>query len=281
MKPLISLFVCLIFIFYSFFIEKKAWGKLPLVFAEAARKKGVTVIGFAIKDMALPEFDRACSKVHWFGTEELAKFAFLLLAERVKKIAMFGKVDKSVIYRMFNKGKALPEFLKKAADKRDYSLLEKITSEFKKVGVEVIDGSEYLKELSPPKGVLTKKRPSSEEESDISFGLGMAREIARLDIGQMVVVKNKSIVSIEAMEGTDETIKRGGALCGKGFSVVKVARPDQDMRWDVPLVGPDTIKAIASADGGVLAIEDKSMYMMEKDTCLELADRNDISIVVI
>ena len=255
-------------------------GELPLIFAREARKKGVKVIGFAIKDIASPELEGVCDRTHWIGPNQIMKGLFLFTAERIKKIVMLGKIDKSLIYSKIKKDdKALDRF-RSSGDKSDYNLLEKSTAELEKRGIKVISASEYLSELLPSKGVLTKRHPSEKEKDDITFGFKIAKEIARLDIGQTIVVKDKSIVSVEAMEGTDKTIKRAAELKIEDFTVVKVSRPQQDMRWDVPVVGPKTIKLIVENKGKTLAIEEKKMFLVEKETCVKLAEENDISIVV-
>ena len=255
-------------------------GKLPVIFAEEARKKGAKIIGFAIKEMALPEFDKACDRAHRLGIKQIKKFLFLLVAERIRKIVMLGKVDKSVIYNNKHGADEHLRRFEKEKDKSDYSILDKVTAEFEKMGIKVIEAGAYLDNLFPPKGILTKRHPSEKEANDVSFGFPIAREIARFDIGQTVIVKDKSVVSVEAMEGTDETIKRAAKLSGSGFTVIKVSRPEQDMRWDVPVVGPETIKLIAENKGKVLAIEAKRMFLVEREACLEIAEKNGISIVV-
>ena len=193
---------------------------------------------------------------------------------------MLGKIDKSIIYRDIRKSEESSRVLDDSKDKNDYSILERITTELGKVGVEVISGLEYMGDFLPPKGVLTKNKPSFTQREDINFGFKIAKNIAKMDIGQTVVVKNRSIVSVEAMEGTSRTIERAAMLCGEGFTVVKVSRPEQDMRWDVPVVGPETIRLIAENKGKTLAIEEKRMFLVEKDACISLADKNNISIVV-
>ena len=256
-------------------------GKLPSIFAEEARRKGTKVIGFAIKEMSSPELDHSCDKVHWFTVNQMKKFIFMLIVERIKKVVMLGKVDKTILYgNTLKKDEEVTKLLKTSADKSDYNLLDKITSEFEKRGIEVINGVEYLSILLPQKGILTKRQPTKKEYEDISFGFMRAKEIAKLDIGQAIVVKDKTVVSVEAMEGTEETIKRARRLCGEGFIVVKVSRPEQDMRWDVPVVGAETIRQICENKGKALAIEEKRMFLLEKEACAELADKNDISIVV-
>jgi len=255
-------------------------GKLPIIFAERAMRQGVKVIGFAIKGMASSDLVDACDRTHWLNPGQIKKLFLLLAIERIKKVAMLGKVDKSIIYGKIKKGDEALNSLKNSENKSDYAILEKITSEFERRGIKVINGIEYLSGLLLSKGVLTKRVPTQKEYDDISFGFKAAKEIARTDIGQTIVIKDKSVVSIEAMEGTNRTIERAAKLCG-GFVVVKVSRPEQDMRWDVPVVGPETVKLIAENKGKVLAIEEKRMFLVEKEASIELADKNDISIVVV
>lgn len=256
-------------------------GALPVIFAKEARKKKAKVIGFAIRNVASPELEKVCDKIHWLGINQIKKFAFLLLVERIKKIALLGTVEKAIIYGSVKNDKEAGKIIKETNDKNDYSILSRITAEFEKKGVEVISGIEYLSDLLPSKGVLTEKSPSEKEYDDIDFGFKMAKELARADVGQTVVVKDRAVVTVEGMEGTDRTIERAGKLCGEGFVVTKVSRPDQDMRWDVPVVGPTTIKMMAAYRGKVLAMEAKKMFLVEKENCVQLADNNDISIVVV
>ena len=258
-------------------------GDFPAIFAQEARKKGTKIIAFAMKDITSPDFGKFVDRIHWIDITkfQIQKFIFLLLAERIKKMVMVGKVDKAMIFKKVDGNKEIGEFLKSAKDSRDYSILEEVTHRFAKIGISVIDGLEYLSDLVPSKGVLTKRHPSESEREDIEFGMPIAKEIARLDIGQTITVKNKAIVTVEAMEGTDNTISRARELVGGDFTVIKVARPKQDMRWDVPVAGEDTIRLIAKYGGSVLAIEEKKMFLVDRESCIRLADASNISIVVV
>ncbi len=256
-------------------------GEIPVIFAREARKKGVKVIGFAVKGLASPELEGVCSKVHWLGTNQIMKGLLLFAVERIRRIVMLGKIDKSIIYDTVKKDEGELARFKETPDKSDYSILDRVTAELKKRGVEVIDSLEYLSGLLPSKGVLAKRHLSAKEKEDVSFGFKIAKEIAQFDIGQTIVIKDKSVIAVEAVEGTDRTIKRAAELGVKEFTVVKVSRPKQDMRWDVPVVGPETLKLIADNGGKVLALEEKRMFLVDKDSCARLADKNDISIVVV
>lgn len=258
-------------------------GNFPFIFAEEARKKGAQVIAFAIKGVTNPGFDKAVDRIHWIDVNHfnIPVFIALLLTERIKKIAMAGKIDKALIFSRFNKVKDIQEVLSITKDNTDYSILDDVTKRFNKIGVDVIDGLEYLGELLPQKGVLSKRQPAEEEKKDIEFGLKIAREIAKLDVGQTITVHNRAVITVEALEGTDNTIRRAKDLVKGPFTVVKVARPDQDMRWDVPMVGADTINAMVESGATALSMESGKMFFTEKNAALKIADENNISIVVI
>lgn len=258
-------------------------GEFPIIFARSARAKGAKVICFAVSGMTDPEIEGAVDRIHWINIGQVAKFVLLLKIERIKRLAMLGKIDKSAIYKNINikKDETVNEFFKGLDRKNDYSILEEFTRRLNRAGVEVIDGVEYIPELLPTKGVLTGRKPTPAEEEDIEYGNRIARVIARHDIGQTLVVKQKNVVAVEAMEGTDETIKRAAGLSGEGFVVCKVARPNQDMRWDVPIVGPETIRTIVECGGSVLSIEEKKMFLVNRAEVIRLADENGVSVVVV
>lgn len=259
-------------------------GDLPLVFARAAKANGETVIALGIKGVTDPELEGCVDRMHWFSWGSLGKALLVLPVERIGKVIMLGKVKKD---SFFKGDEAMDEeamkVLSKVKDRKDYSILRGVSDLLGKFGVEVMSSVTYLDELLPSKGVLTARRPSREESEDIEYGLTAAKELSKFDIGQTVVVKDKTVVALEAVEGTDETIKRAGILSkGKGgFVVVKVSRPDQDMRFDVPLVGPETVQAVIGAGGKVLAIEEKKTILMDREAAVKLADSGGISIVVI
>ena len=149
------------------------------------------------------------------------------------------------------------------------------------MGIEIVDPTPYLEELVPSKGVLTKRAPTQSEKDDIDYGREVASDLAKFDIGQTVVIKDKTVIALEAAEGTDDTIKRAGKLIGAGFTVVKMARPDQDARFDIPLVGLDTVKTIAEYRGSVLALQEKKTFLMNRDEAIAFANSHNISIVVV
>jgi DUF1009 family protein len=253
-------------------------GTLPLEFIRSAKKTGDKVVVFALNKMASPELDKEADKIYWLDIGQYAKFVFFIMKERVRKLAFIGKVDKSIIYKEKKQDDQTREGLKTLKDKKDYSIMEEITRRLKQVGIEVIDGKKYLSHLLAEKGLLSKTTPDERIEEDIEFGFETAKKLAGMDIGQTVVVKNKTIVAVEAMEGTDATIDRAGPIAGDGCVMIKVSRPQQDMRWDVPTVGLETMKKLAENKFSALAIESGRMYLVEKDKFIEMADSSNIAV---
>ena len=257
-------------------------GKLPLIFLRAAKEKGDTVIAFALKGVTDPELERHADKIHWIEWGKWQKGLLLLAMERIKKIVMLGKLKKESFFKddreLDPEAKSLME---KLGDKKDYAILNEVTKAFGKLGMEVIDSTTYMKDLIPSVGILTKTKPTPYQEEDINFAVRVAKELSRFDIGQTVAVKDKTVIAVEAMEGTDATIIRAGTLTRGGFIVVKMARPDQDMRFDVPLVGLSTLEAMIRSGGEILALESGKTLLMDKKEVISLADEKGIVITVV
>jgi len=257
-------------------------GKLPIIFAESAKGKGETVIGFGIKGITDEGLEAKVDKMHWLAWGDLKKAMALLLLNRIGKIVLLGKIAKGEI---LNAKDALDEEAKaavgKIGDRKDYAIFNGVAGALKKIGVEVLDSTVYFKDLIPQKGVITKRSPTKEESEDIKYGETIARQIAGFDIGQTVAVKNRTAIAIEAIEGTDGAIARAGGLVKGGFVVVKTARPDQDMRFDVPLIGPDTIRSAIKAGATAFALESGKTILMDKEELIKLADYNNLSVVII
>ena len=257
-------------------------GKLPMIFSRLAKAKGDTVIAFGLKGVTNEALARYADKMHWLDWGSLQKGLLLLVTERIRKIILLGKLKKDIFFKeekgLDDKAKKI---LDKLSDKKDYAILNEVDKLLKKIGVEVIDSTIYFKELIPHKGTLTKREPTEKEWADISYGSDIAKKLSGFDIGQTMVIKDKMAIAVEAMEGTDQTISRAGGLVKGGFVVVKVARPNQDMRFDVPLVGLDTLKALIEAEGKVLALEEKKTLLMDREELIKLADQKDVSIVII
>ncbi|MFH1878610.1 MAG: UDP-2,3-diacylglucosamine diphosphatase LpxI [Candidatus Omnitrophota bacterium] len=256
-------------------------GDLPLEFVRSVKSHGDKIIVFALKDMALSQIEKEADKTYWMEIGQYRKFGFLLLTNRIRELVLMGKVDKKVIYKEGKYDREYSGSLKKLENKKDYSILGEITRHLRRIGVEVIDGIEYLSHLFPEKGVLSETLPDNRIEEDIAFGYEIVKKLADMDIGQTVVVKEKTIVAVEAMEGTDSTISRAGSIAGAGCVMVKVSRPRQDMRWDVPTVGPDTMRRLCENRFSAIAIENNRMFMLDRPEFIRGADENNLVVKVI
>ena len=256
-------------------------GVLPLEFIRSARERGDTVVVFALENMASQQLEKEADRVYRMNIGQYKKFGFLLLKERIRQLALIGKVKKNVIYEEGTYDEEARIVLKNMRNKKDYSILEEITRHLKRIGVEVIDGMRYLSHLLPDKGVLSRTAPDERVEEDIKIGYGIAKKLAGMDIGQTVVVKERAIVAVEAMEGTDAAITRAGEIAGKGCVMVKVSRPDQDLRWDIPTVGPDTMTGLSRNGFSALAIESGKMFLINKEELVKIADANGVAVKVI
>jgi DUF1009 family protein len=255
-------------------------GDLPKVIATEAKAKGYTVVAIALESLAERSLSSYVDEIKWVNVGKLQKIIETLKKYDVKEVVMAGKVSKSLLY----KGKVIPDLraiklIFSLKDRSDNSILLAIAKEAEKEGITLLTITSLTSRLLAPEGVFTKDSPTKDEWKDIAFGWRIAKEISMLDIGQTVVVKNQAVMAVEAIEGTDEAIKRGGRLAGRGAVVVKVSRPNQDMRFDVPVVGLDTLKAMIEVRARVLAVEAKKNIILDKDKIIDKAKEASIAIV--
>lgn len=257
-------------------------GKFPIICSKTAKDKGVYVVAVALKEEANPALEKFADKIHWISVGELKRSIEIFKSEGIKSAIMAGKITKARLFRDTPQLDSTTQaLLKNARDKKDTSLLKSVAKILKFFGITLIDSTLFLKDHLPGKGVLSRRQPTPDEWGDIKFGFSLAKRMGQLDIGQTVVVKSKTILAIEAIEGTDEAILRGGKLGNGDVVVVKTARPRQDKRFDIPTIGPETIRCLKDAGGRVLAIEAKKTLLLERDKCIDLADANNFSLVVI
>ena len=263
-------------------------GRFPIVFAERARQLGRSVVCVGINGEASRELADLVDRFHWCRPLRLNRMIRTFRKEGVNEVVMAGKVQKTGLYSPFWFFNLLPDWralktlyrITREKDNRDDTLLLGLIDEFAKDGLRFASALDYCPELLVKNGTLTRRGPSANELDDVEFGWTMAREMGRLDIGQSVVVKSKAVLAVEAIEGTDRAILRAGELCKKGgFVVVKVAKPRQDMRFDVPTVGVTTIESIHKAGGRVLAIETGRTIILDEIQTLALADRLGITVI--
>ena len=264
-------------------------GQFPMQFVHAAHEAGHTVFGLGVAGMASEELASVCDDFRFAPLARIGKAIRLFRKAGVNRIIMAGKIEKTVLFHSFRWLRLMPDWrtvhmwLRYAREnKKDDTILLAIIREFERDGMTFDSALKYAPELLVKHGFLTSKKPSSSQWRDIQFGWEMAREMGRLDIGQTVVVNDTAVIAVEAIEGTDKCIRRAGELCRRGgFTVVKVAKPQQDMRFDVPTIGVDTIKTMHEAGGRILAIEAGMTILLEPDEVTRLADKFGISIVAV
>src|SRR5690242_19745228 len=254
-------------------------GRFPFMVVEGARQSGAELVVAAIREETDPEIERLADRVMWVGIGQLGRMIRFFKEEGVEKAIMAGQVKHVQIFSRAVPDARMLKVLLKLPRRNTDSLIGAIASELESEGIELVDSTYFLQDSLPKSGTLTRREPSKQEREDIAYGLEIAREIARLDLGQTIVVRGQACVAIEAMEGTDETISRAGKLAKGRLTVVKVAKPDQDMRFDVPVVGVPTIETMVEAGATCLCITAGKTLMFDRDQMIRAADKNKISIV--
>lgn len=254
-------------------------GTFPIAIARAAKQKGLEVVAVAHEGETAPELAQWVDAIFWIKVGQLGKLISILKEQNVRDVLMAGGVKKT---RLF--GNAMPDLrgialFARMIHKKDDSILRAVAEDLESEGIMVRESTLYLDNILAPEGVLTKRKPTKEELLDISFGWQMAKEIGRLDIGQTVVVKDQAVLSVEAIEGTDEAIRRGGKLCREGAVVVKICKPQQDLRFDLPAVGMGTLQTMVEVKAACLAVEAGKTIMLELDDLIREANRTGIAII--
>ena len=256
-------------------------GQFPLMVAEAARKRGYRVVAVAHHGETDPALSDQADEIAWIKLGQLGQLIRVLKSGGAAKTMMAGTITKK---RMFDNVK--PDLkgltiMTKLAIFHDDGILRSVADELAREGIEVVSATHCLPELLAPSGCLTKRRPGKMERQDIDFGLKVAKELGRLDIGQCVVVRKKTVLALEAIDGTNATILRGGELAREKAVVVKVSKPHQDLRFDVPAVGLETIKIMSRVHASVLAIEAGKTLVFDKDAMIAHADGARISVIAL
>jgi DUF1009 family protein len=256
-------------------------GKFPFMVVEGARRSGVEIVVAAIREETDPEIERLADRVKWVGIGQLGKMIRFFKDEGVEKAIMAGQVKHVQIFSRAVPDARMLKVLLKLPRRNTDSLIGAIASELQSEGIELIDSTHFLQHNLPTAGSITRREPNQNERDDIEYGLEVARQIAHLDLGQTIVVRGKACVAVEAMEGTDATILRAGALVSGRLTVVKLAKPNQDMRFDVPVVGVPTIEAMVEAGATCLCITAGKTLMFERKEMIAAADREKIAIVAV
>src|SRR6202171_183559 len=254
-------------------------GRFPFLVLEAARSQGIEMAVIALKEEASPELETLAKRLHWVSLGELSKAIELMQREGVKRAVMAGQVKHSKIFSAIRPDWKLAKLLFSLPRKNTDSLIGALAKVLEEEGIHLVDSTTFLKPLLPEAGVLTRRKPNEQEAADMEYGLGIARHIAARDIGQTVVIAGCACVAVEAMEGTDETIARAARFAqGKPLVVVKVSKPRQDMRFDVPVIGLPTVEGMKLAGATALAIDATRTLLFDRIQLLEAADSAGIAI---
>lgn len=256
--------------------------KFPLLVCEAARKQGVTVVAVAVRGDTSPRINALASSVHWLRLSEFSNMFEIFRAEGIRGVVMAGQISPRRLFsREILRDERLRGMIAHTKDKRADTIFGAVADMLREEGFELLDSTSYVKDYFPGAGVLTRGTPQADLSDDVSFGMRIAKAVALLDIGQTVAVKDKVIVGIEAFEGTDNLIRRAGRVAKKGITVVKVSKPNQDMRFDVPVVGLRTVKSCVRAQARCLAIEAGKTMFIDQTESIALANRKNLVIMAV
>ena len=268
------------------------WGSYPLAIARALRRQGVQVYCLAVAGYADPALREVCHDFRWIGLARFGAAIRHFQKHGVHRATMAGKVHKGFMFQPWfwirlvpdlpTIRAFLPHFLTRQRDCKDDTLLMRVVQLFAAAGIELGPASDYAPELLVEAGPIGGRGPTPRQWKDIRFGWTIAKEIGRLDVGQSVAVNNQAVLAVEAVEGTDQCIRRAGTLCPAGeFTVVKVAKPQQDMRFDVPTIGPGTLESMVAAGARVLAVEAGRTIILDAPQVIALADRHKLILVAV
>lgn len=254
-------------------------GQFPFLVIDGARRAGVELAVVAIKEETDPEIEKIAQNITWVGIGQLGKMISFFKKNGVGQAMMAGQVKHVQIFSSSLPDLRMVKMLWNLPRRNTDALIGGVADEMAKEGIELIDSTHFIKDQLAPAGVLTKRKPDDNELANIEYGLHIATELGRLDLGQTVVVRSKACVAIEAMEGTDATIRRAGELAKGKLTVVKVAKPEQDMRFDVPVIGVPTIETMIAAGAACLSVTANKTLIFERDKMIALADKNKFAIV--
>ena len=255
-------------------------GSFPFLVLDAARDQGIDPLVVAIKEETSPELSQKTSSIHWLSLGEVSKLLELLSAQRIEKVVLAGQIKHVQLFSSIKPDGLVKRALAGLQRKNTDALIGAFVRMLEGRGIRVVDSTLFLKPLLADAGPMAERPPDESERADVTFGRAIAKKIAGLDIGQTIVVADRACVAVEAMEGTDATIERAGTLSnGRRLVVVKVSKPKQDMRFDVPVVGPKTIEVMRRSHATVLAVDAGKTLLFERRRLLDSANQAGIAIV--
>ena len=256
-------------------------GRFPVLFAETARRRGVEVIAIAHRGETDPDLERVVAAITWIHPGELGVMIGTLAAAGVRRAVMVGGIAKPRLFSDLRPDARALAMLQRVGTLRDDLVLRAVAAELEADGIAVVSSTLFLDEIVPGPGVLGARAPSRAEWADIVFGFRAAKVIGQFDVGQSVVVRSGGVVAVEGVEGTDATIRRAGQLANGDIVLVKVCKPTQDMRFDLPAVGPGTVRALAEVHGRALAVEAGRTITLDRAEMIVLADAAGIAVVAV
>lgn len=256
-------------------------GSLPVRIAQHAKENGFEVICISLARDNLSQLKKYCSKVYSCHPGEINKIEHIVKSEEIKQVTFIGKVHKRVLLQIHKFDSRAIEILKNMKRLNDDEVMNLIVNEFEKNGISVLDQTIFIKNLMIPAGVLGKHKPTKEQMEDVNYGFWLAKEMGKIDVGQSVVIKDKMAMAVEAIEGTDVCIKRGAKLAKKGAVVVKVSKPKQDKRFDIPAVGLKTLKTMRRYKANLLAVEANETIIVNQEEVIKYADDHNIVVMAV
>ncbi len=256
-------------------------GTLPVKMAQYAKENGFEVICISLAKDNVKELKKYCSKVYSCHPGEVNKIEQIFKDEQIKQLTFLGKVHKRVLLQLHKFDKRAIELIKASSRLNDDEVMLLIVKEFEKLGVTVLDQTIFIKNLMIPAGVLGKIKPTKEQLEDVNYGFWLAKEMGKIDVGQSVVIKDKMIMAVEAIEGTDKCIKRGAKLAKSDAVVVKVSKPAQDQRFDIPAIGLRTLKTMSRYKASLIAVEANETIIVNQEEVIKFANDNNIVIMAV
>ena len=256
-------------------------GLLPVKMAQYAKENGFEVVAISLSNDNCRELKKYCSKVYSFCPGEALKIEKVLKEEGIKQLTFLGKVSKSIILKRPKFDSKALDFIKRAVRLNDDKVMLMLIEELENIGITIIDQTTFIKNLMIPSGILGKVQPTKEQVEDVNYGYWLAKETGKLDIGQSVVIKDKMIMAVEAIEGTDKCIRRGCKLAKKDACVIKVAKPNQDKRFDIPAIGLRTLKTMRKYKASLIAVEAGETIIVDQETVIKYADKHNIVIMAV
>ena len=256
-------------------------GILPVEMARHAKENGFEVVCVSFANDNLKELKKYCSKVYSCHPGELNKIEKIFVDEDIKQVTFLGKVHKRVLLKLHKFDKRAIELLKSIKRLNDDEVMLLIVREFEKHNITVLDQTIFIKNLMIPSGVLGKYKPTDAQMEDVNYGFWLAKEMGKVDVGQSVVIKDKMAMAVEALEGTDKCIRRGAKMARKGAVVVKVSKPSQDKRFDIPAIGLRTLQTMKKYNASLIAVEANETIIVNQEEVIKYANRHKIVIMAV